>query len=165
MIATLKFCLKIKILAKILTIQVKNEEIYGVPLTSYPAAVDTIKKHFTDRNLNSDYFDMVVTGDLGKYGYKIAKELLGKEGIELSDRFYDCGEMIYKEEQDTHAGGSGCGCCASVFSGYIFDLLKNGKIDKVLLVATGALMSTTSAFQGNSIPGVAHAVSIERMKK
>ena len=130
-----------------------------------PAAVDTIKKHFKDRNLKNDYFDMVVTGDLGKYGYKIAKELLSEEGIELSDRFYDCGEMIYKEEQDTHAGGSGCGCCASVFSGYIFDMLKNSRIDKVLLVATGALMSTTSAFQGNSIPGVAHAVSIERMKK
>ena len=73
--------------------------------------------------------------------------------------------MIYKEEQDAHAGGSGCGCCASVFSGYIFDMLKQGKIDRVLLVATGALMSTTSAYQGNSIPSVAHAVSIERVRK
>lgn len=134
-------------------------------MTFSPAAVDTIKTHFKDRGLKNDYFDMVVTGDLGKYGYSIAKELLEKEGVKLSDRFYDCGAMIYKENQDTHAGGSGCGCCASVFSGYIFDMLKNGKIDKVLLVATGALMSTTSAFQGNSIPGVAHAVSIERVKK
>ncbi len=130
-----------------------------------PAAIDTIKTHFKDRGLKNNYFDMVVTGDLGKFGYSIAKEKLKEEGVDLSNRFYDCGAMIYKEEQDAHAGGSGCGCCASVFSGYIFDMLKQGKIDRVLLVATGALMSTTSSYQGNSIPSVAHAVSIERVRK
>jgi stage V sporulation protein AD len=165
LIATLEFCFKIKIFAKILTIKVKNEEIYGVHLTSYPAAVDTITTHFNDRKLSGDYFDMVVTGDLGKIGYDIAKEQIIKNGIDIRNRYYDCGVMIYKEEQDTHAGGSGCGCCASVFSGYIFNMLKKGEIDRVLLVATGALMSTTSAFQGNTIPGIAHAVAIERVKK
>ncbi len=130
-----------------------------------PAAVDTITTHFNDRNLKGDYFDMVVTGDLGKIGYSIAKEQIIKKGIDIKNRYYDCGMLIYKEEQDTHAGGSGCGCCASVFSGYIYDLLKKGEVDKVLLVATGALMSTTSAFQGNSIPGIAHAVAIERVEK
>ena len=130
-------------------------------MTFSPAAVDTITTHFKDRNLKGDYFDMVVTGDLGKIGYSIAKEQIIKNGVDIKNRYYDCGMMIYKEEQDTHAGGSGCGCCASVFSGYFFRQLKQKKLTKILLIATGALMNSTSSQQGESIPGIAHAVSIE----
>ena len=107
---------------------------------------------------------MVVTGDLGILGHEIASEQLALKGIDLGDRYIDCGAIIYDtERQDVHSGGSGCGCIASVFTGYIYKLLKNREVNKVLLVATGALMSTTSSFQGESIPGIAHGVSIERI--
>lgn len=129
-----------------------------------PAAVDTILAHFKDRKLEPDYFDMVVTGDLGKVGSKIAFEQLKEQGIDLKDRYFDCGVMMFTDDQDTHAGGSGCGCCASVFSGHIFNLLKKGEIKRVLLTATGALMSTTSSFQGESIPSIAHSIAIERVE-
>ena len=142
----------------------KVKEIYGVPLTSSPAAVDTITAHFKDREIDENYYDIVATGDLGKLGHSIAKEQLVQSGIDLKDKYIDCGMEIFNlETQDVHAGGSGCGCCAAVFAGYIYNLLKSGRVNKVLLVATGALMSTTSTFQGESIPGIAHAVAIERV--
>ncbi len=129
-----------------------------------PAAIDTILSHFKDRKIEENYYDLVVTGDLGKLGFEITKEQLKKQGIDLKDKYMDCGMEIYDiEAQDVHCGGSGCGCCASVFSGYIFNRLKKGEINKVLLVATGALMSPTSSYQGENIPGIAHAVSIERV--
>ena len=89
-------------------------------------------------------------------------EELKKENIDISLIHKDCGKLIYDDAtQDTHCGGSGCGCIASVFSGYFYKLLKQGKLNKVLVVATGALMSTQSSLQGDSIPGIAHAISIE----
>ena len=107
---------------------------------------------------------MIATGDLGELGHAIVKEQLENIGLDLKEKYIDCGMEIYDRiTQDVHAGGSGCGCCASVFAGHIYSLLKTGKINRVLLVATGALMSTTSSFQGQSIPGVAHAVAIERV--
>ena len=133
-------------------------------MTFSPAAIDTIFTHFKDRKIKSDYYDLVVTGDLGKLGHSIVKEQLQEMGLDLSDRYIDCGMKIFDlENQDVHAGGSGCGCCASVFAGYLYKLLNIGKLNSILLVATGALMSTTSAFQGESIPGIAHAVAIERV--
>lgn len=146
---------------KVVDMGIKDANNMGAAMA--PAAVDTIKTHFKDRNLKSDYFDMVITGDLGKIGYEIAKEQLAKDKIDLKDRYHDCGVMIYNSSQDVHSGGSGCGCCASVFSGYVMKLFKQKKINKILLTATGALMSPTSSFQGESIPSVAHAVAIERI--
>ena len=128
-----------------------------------PATIETISRHFKDRNLQNDYFDLVVTGDLGLYGKQITQEQLKLRGIDLAGRYTDCGDIIFdKKVQDVHAGGSGCGCCASVFCGYLWHLLNSKKANRLLLCATGALMSPTSCFQGGSIPGIAHAVAIER---
>lgn len=128
-----------------------------------PAAIETIRQHFEDRNLPNDYFDLVVTGDLGSVGKQITLDQLKNYGLNLEDRYVDCGDKIFdSQKQDTHAGGSGCGCCASVFSSWLYHLLTTKKCNRILLTATGALMSPTSSFQGESIPGIAHCVSIER---
>ncbi len=133
-------------------------------MTFSPAAVDTLINHFNDRGIDENYYDLVITGDLGIIGSEITAEQLENGGLCLGDRYTDCGkEIFYIDKQDVHAGGSGCGCCASVFSGYVFKKMQEGIFNKVLVCATGALMSTTSSFQGDSIPSVAHAVAIERI--
>lgn len=147
---------------KIVDMGIKDANNMGAAMA--PSAIDTISMHFEDRNISNDYYDMIATGDLGELGHAIVKEQLENIGLDLKEKYIDCGMEIYDRiTQDVHAGGSGCGCCASVFAGHIYSLLKTGKINRVLLVATGALMSTTSSFQGQSIPGVAHAVAIERV--
>ena len=101
-------------------------------------------------------------GDLGYIGKDILTELSLKEGFNIKSNYNDCGVMIFdKEKQDTHSGGSGCACCATVFSGYLFEKLKKQKLKKILLIATGALTNATSSQQGETIPSIAHAVSIE----
>ncbi len=147
---------------KIADLGIKDMNNMGAAMA--PAAIDTISAHFKDRKIEADYYDLVATGDLGKLGHEIAKEQLEKSGLDFKGRYIDCGMEIYDiEKQDVHCGGSGCGCCASVFSGYIFKKLLKGELNKVLLVATGALMSPTSSYQGESIPGIAHGVAIERI--
>jgi len=126
-----------------------------------PAAVDTIYAHFEDTGLPHDYYDMVVTGDLGRIGREIADDLLSSNGISIGNIFNDCGIMIFDTKQDVHAGGSGCGCSATVFAGFLYDGLKSGKLNRILLVPTGALLSPTSVQQGETIPCIAHALSIE----
>lgn len=128
-----------------------------------PAAVDTIKQHFKDTGRKPSDYDLIATGDLGKVGKQITKELLKKDyGYDISSIYMDCGEKIFDcEKQNTNSGGSGCGCSAVVDCGYIYKNMLKGKFKKVLIVSTGALMSTTSNLQGESIPGIAHAVSIE----
>lgn len=127
-----------------------------------PAAFNTIMTHLEDTGRRSDYYDAIITGDLGNLGSEILIDLFNKEGIDISLIHKDCGKLIYDgNTQDTHCGGSGCGCMASVFSGYFFKLLKQGKLNKILVVATGALISTQSSLQGESIPSIAHAISIE----
>ncbi len=128
-----------------------------------PAAADTILTHFADTGLTPDYYDLIVTGDLGKVGKKICLDLLNMNGIDLENRFNDCGVMIFNTKaQDTHAGGSGCGCSATVFAGHIYKEMMKGNLKRVLFIATGALMSPVSTQQKESIPGIAHAVSIHR---
>ena len=128
-----------------------------------PAFASTIKAHFEDTGRKPCDYDMIVSGDLGLYGMEIAKELLLKEGIDISPVYNDCGAMIFdKEKQDTHAGGSGCGCSGSVLCGYILPEMERGSLQNVLFVATGALMSATSGKQGESIPSIAHAVSLTK---
>ncbi len=125
------------------------------------AAVDSIKRFFKDGHHAPEDFDLIVTGDLGYEGHAIAKEMLGLENINLGDRFSDCGIMIYdKDKQDTHCGGSGCGCIASVLSGHIIRMFEEKKIKNVLAIGTGALLNPNSVFQKQPIPGIAHAVHL-----
>lgn len=126
------------------------------------AAVETIKTHFKELNRDPSYYDLVVTGDLGKIGHEIAEEQLKKDGIEFSNgAFKDCGMLIYNDDQQVFSGGSGCGCSAVMTYGHFIKELKKKNISKILVVATGALMSPMSYQQKETIPAVAHAVSIE----
>lgn len=127
-----------------------------------PAAADTIAAHFKDTGRQPEAYDLVATGDLAAIGHPLAAELLEERGWDLDGRFIDCGQMIYDETQDAHAGGSGCGCSASVFAGYLARNLAEGKFKRILFVATGALHSPTTCQQGETIPCVAHAVVVER---
>lgn len=127
-----------------------------------PAAVDTITAHFRDLNIDAGYYDLIATGDLGWVGYGIARDLLKKHGIKIpDDRFTDCGILIYSEEQPVFAGGSGCGCSAIVTYGHLINRMKKGELKRILVVATGALLSPLSFQQKDSIPCIAHAVAIE----
>ena len=125
------------------------------------AAVDTIKRFFKESSKTPNEFDMILTGDLGIEGNLIAKDVLKLEGMDLGDRFTDCGILIYdKERQDTHSGGSGCGCIASVLSGHIMRLFEENQVKNVLAIGTGALLNPNSVFGKRPIPAVAHAVHI-----
>ena len=127
-----------------------------------PAAYETLKAHFADTGRTPDYYDLIVTGDLGKIGHTVVTRLFQNDGIELEGLYTDCGLLIYDlEGQDVHAGGSGCGCSAAVLAGHLLKLLAGGQIRRLLFAATGALMSPTASMQGESIPGICHAVAIE----
>ncbi|BAF59410.1 hypothetical protein PTH_1229 [Pelotomaculum thermopropionicum SI] len=126
-----------------------------------PAAADTIMQHFVDTGRRPDYYDLIITGDLGAYGKKLAEQILAKNGYDIADRFTDCGILIYSGSQDVHAGGSGCGCSAVVTCGYLMEQLKSGRYKRFMGVGTGALMSPCSVQQGETIPGIGHAVVIE----
>ena len=129
-------------------------------MTFTPAAAETISAFLNDTKTCPDDFDLILTGDLGKIGSDILKELLIKENnIDISKVHNDCGIMIYDAEaQDVHSGGSGCGCSASVVCSYIINKLRKKELNRVLFVGTGALLSPTSALQGESVPGIAHGV-------
>ena len=126
-----------------------------------PAAIDTLQAHFRDlRRVPSDY-DLIVTGDLGMLGRTIVLDQFRRIGVDLSPVYNDCGLLIFDtKSQDVHAGGSGCGCGASVLCGYLLDRLEKRELRRLLFCATGALLSPTSSWQGESIPGVCHAVAI-----
>lgn len=127
-----------------------------------PAALDTLLTHFKDTGRNPSYYDGIFTGDLGYIGKDIIIDLAQKSGYNIKSIYDDCGVLIFnKSTQDTHSGGSGCACIATVFSGYLFNQLKAKKHKKILLIATGALTNSITSQQGESIPGIAHAISIE----
>lgn len=127
-----------------------------------PAAVDTIEAHFRDLRIEPTHYDVIATGDLGSVGLKIAGDLLSKHGLDIPNEiFTDCGMMIYKKSQPVFAGGSGCACSAVVTYGHLLNRMKKGEIKRMLIVATGALLSPLSYQQKESIPCIAHAVSIE----
>lgn len=145
---------------KIVDMGIKDSNNMGAAMA--PAALDTLLTHLKDTGRKPSYYDGIFTGDLGHIGKEILIELSEKNGINIKSNYNDCGVLIFdKSSQDTHSGGSGCACCGSVFSGYLFNELKQHKLKKILLIATGALTNATSAQQGESIPGIAHAVSIE----
>ncbi|OKL36712.1 stage V sporulation protein AD [Domibacillus mangrovi] len=127
-----------------------------------PAAVDTIEAHLRERNLDPSYYDLIVTGDLGRVGHEVSLDLLKKHGTPIQEEQYkDCGLMIYREGQPVLAGASGPGCSATVVYGHLLNRMKKGEFKRMLVVATGALLSPLSFQQGETIPCIAHAVSIE----
>lgn len=144
---------------KVVDFGIKDASNMGAAMA--PAAVDTISTHLNDTGFKPDDYDLIVTGDLGHIGYEIALELIQKKGYDISKIFKDCGiEIFDTEKQDTHSGGSGCGCSAVVFCGYLYEQLKLKNLNTIMLVTTGALLSPTSSLQGESIPGIAHAITI-----
>lgn len=126
-----------------------------------PAAYDTLKNFFCDTNTKPEDYDMVVSGDLGKLGSDILRDMLLKEGFDLGQNYMDCGHSIYLFEEESYQGGSGAGCSAAVLSAYILKKMKDKKFKRILVVATGALMSTVTNQQGDSIPCVAHLIELE----
>jgi len=127
-----------------------------------PAAADTIIAHFRDLQIDPSYYDLIVTGDLGRVGHDTAFELINKSGLELERKqFQDCGLLMYKDDQPVQSGGSGAGCSATVLYGHLLNQLKKGTYKRILVVATGALLSPLSFQQNESIPCIAHAVAIE----
>lgn len=145
---------------KVKDFEQKNPNNMGAAMA--PAAVDTIVKHFKDTQRTPNDYDAIITGDLGVVGKELADKLIKEFGYNIDKIHVDCGDMIFDhEKQNTDAGGSGCGCSAVVFCGYFYKKLIKKEIKRVLLVSTGALMSTTSSLQGETIPGIAHAVAVE----
>ena len=130
-----------------------------------PAAANIILQHMKDFHAKPKDYDAIITGDLGKVGQEILIDLLLQKGINIEKQHKDCGIEIYDgDTQDTHAGGSGCGCSAVVLSAYILRKLEVGIWKKVLFIPTGALLSKTSFNEGQSVPGVAHAVILQNYK-
>ena len=128
-----------------------------------PAAFSTIKQHFEDMHTSDSDFDLIVTGDLGQIGKEVLLSLAQREGLSLGGKLTDCGTMVFDlEKQDVHAGGSGCGCSAITLCGHLLNRMQSGKLKKILFCGTGALLSPTSTQQGLPIPGVCHAVVIEK---
>lgn len=126
-----------------------------------PAAADTLTAHFRDTGTSPGDYDRVVTGDLGLVGSNLLRELMRKNHYNIEENHMDCGLCIFDPQDDVHAGGSGCGCSAVVLSAMILPKLRAGEWKRVLFMATGALLSPTTSQQGETIPGVAHAVVLE----
>lgn len=140
-----------QLLGRIVDMGIKDANNMGAAMA--PAAVDTIVSHFKDTGRKPSYYDLIITGDLGHIGKDIVSDMMLTHGYNVKPNYNDCGVLIFdKSSQDTHSGGSGCACCGTVFSGYLFNELKQKKYNKILLVATGALMNSTSSQQGESIP-------------
>ena len=145
---------------KIVDMGIKDTNNMGAAMA--PAALDTLITHFKDTGRSPNYYDAIITGDLGYIGKELLIKLTESNGYNIKNNYNDCGVLMFdKENQDTHSGGSGCACLGTVFSGYFFKQLQEKKIKKILILGTGALMNSTTAQQGESIPGIAHAVSIE----
>lgn len=149
---------------KVIDLGIADQNNMGAAMA--PAAADTICANMFDLNRSFADYDLVVTGDLGKLGKALLMQLLEQKGIAVEEKkLFDCGCEIFAPEQDTHCGGSGCGCAASMLCAHILPQLASGTLQRVLFLATGALLSPTSSMQGESIPGVAHAVVLEHKKE
>ena len=127
-----------------------------------PSAYSTLKAYFEDTNTGPEDYDVVFTGDLGKVGSDLLYELCESDGIDIRCRHSDCGLIIYnRDNQDMHAGGSGCGCSASILNSFIMHRFEEGELNNILFMSTGALLSPTSTMQGESIPGISHLINIK----
>lgn len=144
---------------KIVDYGVNDQNNMGAAMA--PAAADTLMRFFKDTNTKPEHYDMIYTGDLGKIGSQLLYQLLEKEGYDIRCNHKDCGMMIFADkEMDVHAGGSGCGCCASVLCSHILKSIANREQNNVLVMATGALLSPTSIQQNETIPSIAHMINI-----
>lgn len=149
---------------KIVDFGLKDSQNMGACMA--PAACDTIYQHFMDFECLPEEYDKIITGDLGSIGQRILFDLLQEKGFDISAQHMDCGMEIFdSKKQDSHAGGSGCGCAASVFASYILLKLYMREWQKILFVPTGALMSKVSFNEGQSVPGIAHAVVVEALEE
>ena len=149
---------------KVIDLGISDQNNMGAAMA--PAAADTIAAHFQDMGRGFSDYDLVVTGDLGRLGRSLLIELLQQSGIDVDEKkLFDCGCEIFAQDQDTHCGGSGCGCAASMLCAHILPQISRGTLSRVLFLATGALLSPTSSMQGESIPGIAHAVVLEHKKE
>jgi len=146
-------------IGKIVDYGIKDPNAMGSAMA--PAAADTLWQHLQDIDGEPTDYDMIFTGDLGSVGKQLVIELMKEKGVDMSTNYQDCGCMVYKEEQDTHAGASGCASSAVVFCGYIYNMLVRRHFKKILLIGTGSLHSTTSYQQKESIPCIAHAIAVE----
>lgn len=146
-------------IGKVVDMGIKDPNSMGPAMA--PAAADTLWQHIQDTGREPAFYDMIYTGDLGVVGKTLVIDLLQEKGLDISQNYEDCGCMIFKEEQDAHAGASGCASSAVVFTGYLYQMLLKGNLKKILLIGTGSLHSTTSYQQKESIPCIAHAVAIE----
>ncbi len=147
------------VIGKITDLGIKDMNNMGAAMA--PAAAGTILDFLSDSGSSVRDYDLILTGDLGRVGSECLYNLLEREGVDIKGRHNDCGKMIYGENQDVHAGGSGCGCCASVLCSTILPDMISGKYKNILFVATGALMSPVSSGQGSSIPAIAHLLNIQ----
>ena len=126
-----------------------------------PACCDSIKTHFENTSTNPSDYDLIVTGDLGALGSRLVKELLLQKGYDIENNHIDCGELIYHISEKDFQGGSGAGCSAVIMASYIYPKLVKKELNRVLFCATGALLSTVSSQQGESIPSICHIVELE----
>lgn len=157
-----KVCIKGVTTGKIVDYGVKDSFNMGASMA--PACADTIYSNLKDFGVDAEYYDRIFTGDLGYVGQRILTDLLKEKGVDISPVHSDCGMIIFDQNtQDTHAGGSGCGCAATTLCAYILKCMEEGKLNRVLFVPTGALMSTVSYNEGMSIPGIAHGIVLERV--
>lgn len=157
---------KIKItcatLGKVVDYGVKDANDMGAAML--PAAMDTIKTHFRDTKRQPSYYDMIATGDLGDAGGRLLRKMIKEEGLNIDEQHQDCGGLIFnREAQDVGQGGSGTACSNIVFNSYIYQNMLDNRIKRLLLVPTGALVSKTASLQGETMPGIAHAICIERV--
>ena len=145
---------------KIIDYGLKDSQNMGACMA--PAACDTIVRNLKDFGRTPDDYDRIITGDLGYVGQSILFDLMRGQNVDIKNNHMDCGMTIFDQKtQDTHAGGSGCGCAASTLSAYILPKIERGEWKRVLFVPTGALMSTVSYNEGSSVPGIAHGIVIE----
>ncbi len=128
-----------------------------------PSALSSLISHLKDTGRKANYYDLIVTGDLGALGSRVLKDLAWEKGVDIQENHVDCGEIIYNVIEDEFQGGSGAGCSAVVFNSYIVNKLRKKQLNRVLFIATGALLSTVSSGQGESIPCISHAVAVENI--
>ena len=147
-------------LGRVIDLEISDANHMGAAMA--PAVFDTLSAHLSDTRQTAGDFDLIVTGDLGWIGRNLLMELFDRAGIDMpADKLVDCGASLYAQKQDSHAGGSGCGCVASVSCAWIMKRMEQGELRRVLLSGSGAMLSPTSSQQGQSIPGISYAVSLE----
>lgn len=151
-------------IGKIVDLGVTDSNNMGAAMA--PAAYDTLGALLRDTQTKPEDYDLIVTGDLGQLGHDIVVDFFSRDGVELGERYTDCGLLLFdRDGQDMHCGASGCGCSASVLCGYLLRGMREKKWNKIIFAPTGALLSPTSSFQGESVPGICHAVVLSNMKE